>query len=79
MGVFAPRLTPVPPASSLIESFDITLSDGHVLRGHCYRTHRTCGRRIVVMNASGVLFDTGDCYDLGNAQASLDEWLAERM
>ena len=55
--------------------------DGEVLAAELYQTsHRITGRRAVVFGTDrAVLFDTKDCYDLGNAQNALDNWLAERV
>jgi hypothetical protein len=64
---------------TLIESFPIKLPDGHELLGRLYQTQRRTGRRITVHETTGeLLFDTDDCYDLGNARNALENWLIEQ-
>lgn len=65
----------------LREKFEITPRTGPTLFGTVWKTPgRNSGRRIQVHDAEGVeLFDTDDCYDIGNATNRLDLWLAERF
>lgn len=62
----------------LIEAFPIRLENGTIYHATLHRTERRTGRRIVVRDQPGgvVLFDTDDCYDVSNATAKLDAWLA---
>jgi len=67
----------VPEAPLLLERFTITLPSGERLAASLHRSpHRRSGRRIQVREQGGsVIFDSDDCYDFGNAKASLDDWL----
>lgn len=61
---------------TLLESFDIGPVAGKTMRGRLYQSpHRRTGRRITVNDGDTLLFDTGDAYDIGNAQNALDRWL----
>lgn len=63
-----------------LETFTINLP-GRKLTGESYSTpNRRTGRRIVVRAENGViLFDTRDCYDLGNARNSLENWVVSQL
>lgn len=65
----------------LIEAFPIRLPDGTSWEGSLFQSpHRRTGRQIVVHDQAGTeLFDTGCCYDLGNAMNTLDLWLAKQL
>ena len=64
---------------ALLETFAVTVPgqpEGTVFRGELWATARQGGRRIRVVAAGGsILFDSDDCYDLGNACNGLDLWL----
>lgn len=70
------------PLGDLIETFPIKLASGVTYHGALHRHHgpgaRRSGRRIVVKDApnGAVLFDSDECYDLGNAQNKLEQWLS---
>lgn len=67
------------PAGFLIEEFPIKLRNGRTLKGLLTQTHRATGRRLRVVDPAGAaepVFDSGDCYDLGNATNKLDFWIA---
>lgn len=66
---------------TLIETFPIRLPDGREWVGSLWKTpSRYRGRRIQVRDHRGAgLFDTGDCYDQGNATNALELWLQEKM
>lgn len=69
------------PVGPKVETFPITFRDGSRLTATLHQTGaRRSGRRIVVRNGDGlVVFDTDEQYDLGNATAVLDLWLADRL
>lgn len=68
-----------PNAGLLLETFEITPYAGPRLVGSVFRTgSRASGRRVRVHGtgpAPALLFDSDDCYDLGNATHALDAWL----
>lgn len=72
------------PAYELVERFLVTPEEGPALCGELFRplgpNANRGRRRIVVRELTGgpTLFDTDDCYDLGNATNKLDLWLAQR-
>ncbi len=68
-------MRPINPAN-LVETFPIRLPDGREVTGSLLKTgSRPGGRRIVVHNDKGLLYDTDDCYDVGNASNKLEHWL----
>jgi len=60
-----------------MQTFPIRLPDGREWVGTLWKTpSRRSGRRIQVRDHRGAgLFDTGDCYDQGNATNALELWL----
>lgn len=69
------------PTGHLIEEFPIKLRNGRTLKGMLYQTARATGRRLKVIDPAGAeaaepVFDSDDCYDLGNATNKLDFWIA---
>ena len=58
-------------------TFAITWSDGLVWTCKKLNTRRPSGCRYQVFDAAGgLLFDTLDCFDFGNAVSALDDWLS---
>jgi hypothetical protein len=66
---------------ALLETFAVTVPGrpNEVFRGELLSTYRHGGRRIRVVASGGmVVYDTDDCYDIGNARNALENWLAEQ-
>lgn len=72
-----------PPRGRLIEKFQIKFPDGRTLDARLHvgdSTPPVRSRRIVVYDQAGTrVYDTDDCYDLGNATNELDLWIAEQV
>lgn len=69
------------PAYRLVEEFDIRPAAGGLLKGRLWARlgqGRTTSRRIQVWDGAGLVFDSDDCHDQGNACRRLDDWLATR-
>lgn len=68
------------PTGHLIEEFALKLRNGRDLKGMLYQTARATGRRVKVIDPSvptgEPVFDSGDCYDFGNATYVLNFWIA---
>jgi len=66
---------------TLMQTFPIRLPDGREWVGTLWKTpSRRSGRRIQVRDHRGAgLFDTGGCYDQGNATNALELWLQEQI
>jgi len=66
-----------PPTGEFLAEDTADLPDGRSVVLRYYRTGRATGRRIVVWaDGGGVLFDSGDQYDTGNAWHALGRWVS---
>lgn len=74
------RPMPLPSPTLIRERVPITLPGGRVVTGVLYRSPtRASGRRIIVTDRRGeILFDTSWQFDLANATAAVEAWLAEQ-
>ena len=65
---------------ALLETFAVTVPGVGTCKGELWSvSYRASGRRITVTAPGGMkVFDSDECYDLGNARNHLDLWLDEQ-